>query len=172
MGLRETINQKKSVSISGAIFLLMCAGTYLVYTQLPTRPPKINKLYYTVDDGKTWFADSIYKTPPYDYNGQAAVRAMVYSYDHGDKTFCPFLQRYNSRTKKQLDDAVAQATRDGKPLSSVTLFSSPAIGQGVEIKLPGPGHKWFAGNDPVESPKIYSAAQAPDGSDIDTAFPK
>jgi hypothetical protein len=170
MGLRETINKKKSVSIGGAAVLVLIAGSFLAYTQWPAYRPKGDKAYFTVDDGQTWFVDSMYKVPPYDYNGKTAVRAMVYSYDKGSKTFCPFLQQYNSDTKKQLDDAVANATRDGKPLSSIELFGSPATARGVEIKLPGPNHKWVSPGT-AEATKVLSAVQAPDGSDVDSVFP-
>jgi hypothetical protein len=170
MGLRETINQKKSVSMGGAVVLILLAGGFLAYTQMPARRPKGDKAYFTVDDGQTWFVDSMYMIPPYDHDGKIAVRAMVYSYDKGSKTFCPFLQRYNSDTKKQLDDAVAQATRDGKPLASIELFGSPVAARGVEIKLPGPDHKWVLPGS-AEASKVLSAVQAPDGSDVDTAFP-
>lgn len=171
MGLRETLNQKKSASILGAVALMLLAGGFLTYTQWPNRPLKIDKAYYTVDDGQTWFADSVYKVPPYEYDGKTAVRAMVYTYDHGSKTFCPYLQRFNAETKKRLDDAVAKATQDGKPLSSVDLFGSPEITHGTEVKLPGPGHQWVSSMDVVNASKVFAAAQSPDGGDIDTAIP-
>ena len=171
MGLRETLNKKKSVSIGGSVFLFLLAGSYLVYSQWPERRSKGDKTFYTVDDGQTWFLDSIYKTPPFDQDGKTAVRALVYSYNNGHKTFCPVVERYDSDMKKRLDDAVAQANRDSKPLSSIALFGSRELLSGMEVKQAGPGHNWVSRNNVPEATKIFSAVQAPDGSDVDAVVP-
>jgi hypothetical protein len=170
MGLRETLNKKKSVSTGAAVFLIVVAGSILAYTQWPERRPKGDKAFFTVDDGKSWFVDSAYKAAPFDHDGQTAVRAMVYSYDNGHKTFCPVLERYNADTKKKLDAAVDAANRDGKPLSSVTLFSAPETMKEVEVKLPGPGHQWIDVKK-LEAAKVLDAVKSPDDSDIDLVIP-
>ncbi len=173
MGLRETLNKNKSLSVGSAVLLFLVAGGYLAYSQWPERIPKGDKAYYTVDDGKTWFVDSVYKTPPFDYNGQTAVRAVVFTYDNEHKTFCPIVERYNTDIKKRLDDAIAQANREGKPLSSIALFNAPGTGFEMEVKLAGPGHKWVSRGDMTAAAKVFSdpQAQAPDGSAIDMAIP-
>jgi hypothetical protein len=172
MGLRETLNQKKSVSVGAAVLLFVVAGGYLAYTQWPRSALKGDEAFYTVDDGQTWFVDSIYKTPPFDYEGKTAVRAMVYSYANGKKTFCPFLVRYDDGMKKKLDAEISQANQQGKPLSSISLFNAPGTDLQEEIKLPGPGHRWVSRGNVDQAAKVLGAATAPDGSDSDLVIPR
>ncbi len=74
-GLREIINEKRAISVGAAVLLLACAAAYLTYLRQPQIIPKGDKALYTVDDGQTWFADSIYsKVPPFDHDGKIAVR--------------------------------------------------------------------------------------------------
>jgi hypothetical protein len=171
MGLRQTLNEKKSVSISGVVLLFVLAASYFIYTQWPYRRPKGDKAFYTVDDGQTWFIDSSYKVPPFDYNGQTAVRAILYSYDNGSKRFCPYLMQYQPSMKKALDDAVAQANHDGKPLSSISLFNSQAAAASTEVKICGPGHKWVPSTDYTNASQVFATATAPDGSAVDLIYP-
>ena len=171
-GLREIINEKKALAFGVAILMIVGAGFYLAYMQRPQVRPKGDQAFYTVDDGRTWFMDSIYKTPPFDHDGKVAVRAMVYSYDNGHATFCPAVERYTPDTKTTLDNAVAQANRDGKPLSSIALFSSPeVILDGMEVKLSGAGHDWVPRSDKDEAAKILNSVKAPDGSVVDFVIP-
>ncbi len=171
MGLRETINQKKSISYIGAVFLVVIAGGVLAYTQWPARIPKGDTAYYTDDDGQTWFTDSVYKTPPFDHNGKTAVRALVYTYENGHKTFCPVLERYNSAMKKELDEAISAANHDGKPLSSISIFNAPGTVYQMDVKLAGSGHEWVSRGNMTQSNKVFEAVQAPDGSTVDLAIP-
>jgi hypothetical protein len=143
MSVREAINRKKSVGYGFAAAFALGAIAVFVATQWPQHKMKGDKVFYTDDDGQSWFLDSTYRTPPYTLNGKTAVRAMVYSYDHGSKTFCAYLQRYIPDSKKRLDDAVADAARHGKGPETVGLFSDRGIMKdGTEVKLPGPGHQW------------------------------
>ena len=143
MSVREAINNKKSVGVGASILFLAAAAVILIYTQMPEHRIKGDKTFFTDDDGQTWFSDSIFRTPPYDHDGKTAVRAMIYSYDHGNKTYCAYLMRFTKDAKKRLDDAFADAARQDKPPSSVGLFTDRQLSlTGMEVKLPGPGHSW------------------------------
>ncbi len=171
-GLREIINEKRSVSLGVAILMLICAGVYAGYTMHGPRPrPKGDKAFYTVDDGKTWFVDSIYKVPPFIHDGKTAVRALVYSYDNGQKQFCPTVERYSPEMEKKMDDAVIQANRDGMPLSSISLFNSPGTLNEMEIKRAGTDDDWVSRGDRDSSWKVLSSIKAPDGSAVDLVIP-
>jgi hypothetical protein len=137
---------------------------------LPPRPAA-DKAFYTIDDGRTWFVDSIYKTPPFDHEGKTAVRAMVYSYDNGRYQFCPFVQRYTSDIKKTLDDAIAQALIAGKPLASVGLFNAPTALDGTEVKESASDGDWIPTSDKKDAAKIINSIKSPDGSAVDFVIP-
>src|SRR5579862_39008 len=140
MSVREAINSRKSIGIAFASLFLVIAAAVLIFTQMPAHRIKGDKTFFSDDDGQTWFLDSVYQTPPFDRNGKTAVRAVIYSYDHGDKTFCAYLMRFTTSAKKRLDDAIAQAVKDGKNPGSVNLFTDRELNtSGVEVKLPGPG---------------------------------
>jgi hypothetical protein len=170
-GLREIINEKRSVSLGVAVVMVGCAVAYFAYVHRPQSHPKGDKAFYTIDDGQSWFTDSIFRTPPFKHEGKLAVRAMVYSYDNGRHEFCPLLQRYTSDMKESLDDAAAQAVREGKPLSSIPLFSSPAALDGIEVKAAGPGHEWVSRGDADEASKVLNSVKSPDGSAVDFVIP-
>lgn len=170
-GLREIINEKKSVFLVSGILMVVFAGSYLIYTQRPQPRPQGDKAFYTVDDRQTWFIDSVYKTPPFERDGKIAVRAMVYSYDDGRRQFCPIVEQYTPEMKKSLDDAIAQAYRYEKPLSSISLFNSLETAGGIEVKLSGPGHDWVRRSDLPEAAKIFASIKAPDGSAVDFVIP-
>lgn len=53
------------------------------------------KVYYTVDDGRTWFADDSGKPLPFDHNGQMAVRCFVFKCS----TSAPFVGYLETLTK-------------------------------------------------------------------------
>jgi hypothetical protein len=170
-GLREIVDERKSTFLILAILMLLFAGGYLTYTQRSPHRPAGDKAFYTVDDGRTWFLDSIYRTPPFEHDGKIAVRAMVYSYDHGSRLFCPAVERYTPEAKKTLDEAIAEADREEKPLSSISLFNSPATLDELEVKLSGPGREWVSRADKDEAAKVLNSIKSPDGSAVDSVIP-
>ena len=81
MGIREwTNNHPKAAGgvVGGCI--LVCIGAIVANAMgnrrgiTTTMPDE----YYTVDDGKTYFAASESNVPPFSYQGQTAVRAYVF----------------------------------------------------------------------------------------------
>jgi hypothetical protein len=155
MGVRETLNKQKWVGAAFAAVLILAAGGLVTYTEWPQHHFSGKTAFYTDDEGQTWFIDSVYKTTPFDHDGKQAVRAVIYSYEHGGKQFCAYLMRDNPSDKKRLDDAVATAAAAGKPPSSVDLFENQGILNNMQIKQLGPGHPWV----PI---------LGPDGSNVTT----
>jgi hypothetical protein len=169
MSVRQAISSKKTFGFGFATVFVLAAFAVLVATQWPAHKINGERAYYSDDDGQTWFSDSKYLTPPFDHNGKTAERAVIYSYDHGSKTFCAYLQRYTADAKKRLDDAVADAARNGKGPETVSLFGDLGIARSeVEVKLPGTGHQWVVvstinGGDTINQ---GLAAHADDSSDV------
>lgn len=89
-----------------------------------------DKLFYSVDDGATWFEDSADLVPPFDHNGKPACQVFVYSVDGGKSQFAGYLQRFNAAAKKQLNQNA----------------NTPRSIGGMEVKKPGPKESWVARN--------------------------
>ena len=88
MGVREAVNSKKSLGIAISSLFLLTAAAILIYTQLPQHRFKVDKAYFTDDDGQTWFLElgvshSSFRSQRQNRGKSDAVR----SYDHGNKTF-------------------------------------------------------------------------------------
>lgn len=137
MGIRETINKNPQVVTSITLVMIGAAllgmGWQLVCDRVPEEMVG-DQAYYTVDDGKTLFVDSGQRIPPFEVNGQQAVRAMVYTCDGGRSRFVGYLQRYSQQTL----DALAAMPTTAEATDRKSDYRKFAIlSQGVEAKRPG-----------------------------------
>ena len=103
------------------------------------RPLRNDVTFFSDDDGKTFYKDSIFKFPPFEHDGAVVNRAVVFTDD--GKTFVGYLERYTPQTRKALQD-VYDANPDAhykvlQAMASMQVFSS-----GIEWKYPGSGHQW------------------------------
>src|SRR5690349_18057960 len=122
MGVRETLKEKPWIGgVIAAVFILV-AGGVLARTYWPQKQANLAKQYYSDDDGKTWFADSLYLVPPFEHNGKIVAVAHVYSYAGGAKQFCAYLAKFTPEAKQKLEAAIAEANVKGLPPSSVSLY--------------------------------------------------
>jgi hypothetical protein len=130
MSVRETItdNPRIGIAAAGGLFLI---GVIVIFLEM--RSPAVaaapSQFYFTVDDGKTWFADAATNVPPFDKNGQQAVRAHVYRCHDGTK-FVAYLERFTPRAKHALENPSGAASGD------LSTFQA-AYGGGREVKRPG-----------------------------------
>jgi hypothetical protein len=90
--------------------------------------------FFSVDDGKSWFADDATKVPPFTKDGKEAVRAHVYRSADGTK-FVNHLERFKPEAKQALEDA-KKADQQLKQRPDRTAIQSAYIG-GREVKRPG-----------------------------------
>jgi hypothetical protein len=104
LGLREQINKKRGLAsgmVGGVTFLLVI----FVFWQLfgSRRPPAhpLVKMYYTADDGRTWFADDFDKVAPFDHDGSPAVHCFVFKCS-SSAPFAGYLQEYTQALHDQL----------------------------------------------------------------------
>ena len=138
MGAREWIEKNKNLSTAASVVLLVIGIGYMVYQFLPERPQ--TKEWYTIDDGKTWFRDSIRKVPPFQQDGKEAVLAKVYKC-HG-QTYVGYMKRYKPEAKRKMEEYRA-AEDAGKPTDGINI-----AGTDWQLEFKRPGEKqWYSDLD-------------------------
>jgi hypothetical protein len=131
VGIRETINEKPAIAYGGfGVLLLIAIGLLFYFLRggpgaAPIDKPVGDQVFYTVDDGQTWFPDALQKATPFKHDGKDAVRAMVYRCSDG-KTFCAFLVRHTDLGRQQKGLMLEIANRPS--------FSEHPL---TEVKKPG-----------------------------------
>jgi hypothetical protein len=156
MGIRDWTNRNpRTVSgVVGAVVVVALAS--IVVQVMATRhraPTSSPSIYYSDDDGKTFFAASSDLVPPFDHDGQPAVRAYVFSCSSG-KSFVGYLERYTPAAH----DAIAAGHRT----ADVERF-------GRELKRPGDATWVKSGNLAIEN-KITNIT-CPDGGTLELVEP-
>jgi hypothetical protein len=132
IGMREWINQHPKAALwAGIVVVGIAIGAVVAEVMAGRRhyPSGAPNDYFTIDDGKTFFVASSDNVAPFDYNGQQAVHANVFSC--GGQVFVGYLDRYNA---KYHDQVAAHG------------FSPEANQYGLEYKRPG-DTKWVPAND-------------------------
>lgn len=155
MGAREWMSNHPKVAISiGCGVVAMAIG--LIVAQVlagrhhyPSGPPSD---YFTVDDGKTYFIAGDDNVPPFDHDGQQAVRAYVFQC--GGKQFVGYLERF---TPKYHDAVVAHGV------------TPEAVRFGREIKHPGET-TWHAVTNLATETKLTDIHCPDGGTDIPEAI--
>lgn len=95
VGLRDQINQKPGIAAGVMSLLIVCVATAWVIHFRSDRPSALsgNQMYFTADDGKTWFPDAWEKVPPIDHDGTQAVRCYVFK-TPSSAPFAGYLETY------------------------------------------------------------------------------
>ena len=146
MNVREKLNDGK-VGTGIAIGFLAVAGGILAYMLWPAHRVDALSLFYSDDDGQSYFKDSVYKFPPFDHDGKPASEAFVIL-DRGSKVV-GYLVRYTPDTHKKLTDRynsdLSNHMSDKEIQHDVlTYMHEPDIFlRGQECKLPGANNKWM-----------------------------
>lgn len=156
MGIREKLNQNAGLSMGVTIALIVIALVVIISQLRPRKPAGVtSKMWFTTDDGATWFKDDASKAPPWDKDGKQAVQAYVYKCPKG-KAFVTYLRRYTPAALEmfQVDIKAGFAPR----------MSEEVVGyQNVEIKKPG-DKEWKKMNEPREELRKVTTFTCPDGT--------
>jgi hypothetical protein len=148
MGAREWLSGHPKAAIAiGCAMVVLTAGVVVAelraqHHRYPSGPPES---YFTVDDGKSFFAASSDNIPPFDYDGQQAVRAYVFQC--GGHRFVGYMERFST---KYHDQVVAHG------------LSPEAMRFGRELKKPGDA-KWVPSGD-LRFEAAFTDIHCPDGS--------
>ncbi len=123
MSVRETIQRKPKLMGLIAVLVIMLAGVVIARQM---NAPKVGlppaQIWYTEDDGLTWFADRADLITPFDHQGKQAVRAVLFTCDGGNTSFLGYLQRYTPGAQERSDKAKAE----GKPFHELARQIKPA----------------------------------------------
>jgi hypothetical protein len=150
VGLREKLNQNPKAAAGGIAAILVVAfgavGWYLFGGENPQGAGR--RVFYSVDDGKTWFADADVpeKIPPFKHEGKDAYRALVWTCDGGKTKFVSALQRFIPPAKAKLEEL--------KNKKDDPIFVRIIEGEGVEYKRPG-AEGWIAHKEPAAA-RLYA----------------
>ena len=160
MGIRQTINENPAmtaVATGGIILLALIFIIYQAFGGHGSSSGRLGKVFFSDDDGKTWFADDASKLPPIDHDGKPAYRALIYKCADGVE-FCAFLERYSPEAKAQMEE---QAKNNPKMAPMLQMTASL---NGIQVKKPGLGD-WIT-MSPSTSAEARSAMDpvCPDGT--------
>lgn len=160
MNVRQTLREKPMAAGAVAAGLLLTAVICIgLQSRGPDGPAAGERAFFSIDDGKTWFADDAKKRPPFTKDGKEAVRAYVYRSSDG-KTFVNHLERFTPEAKQALDEA-DKADPKGKGAADLSSVQS-AYTSGRELKRPGEA-KWTSSGNAREVGKVL-AIKSPSGS--------
>lgn len=130
MGIREKLASNSKLMVGLALALVMIAVGYTVWSNSSDIPTGPLQAFYTVDDGKTYFAEDAIKLVPFDKDGKQAVRAHVYECAHGKK-FVASLERMSPEAKAIIDKMKATGEQPDTP-TQMKLAEG-----GTQFKRPG-----------------------------------
>jgi hypothetical protein len=161
MGIREFMERHKYIS-AGAIAGIILAA--IVFTWRNTVAPantsdSSEKAFFTIDDGKSYFAESAKRIPPFEWQGKTAHRAAVFTCDGGKTRFVGYIERYTPEAKKTLE--IAQSGQ------GVLIPGSAAIES--EVKKPG-DQTWVRRNSAAAITKVMRVP-CPPGGELEEVTP-
>jgi hypothetical protein len=137
VGLRDQANQKATIT-GGVIVGVIVILVGIIILQLRANHESTasgDKMFYSSDDGRTWFADAVEKIPPFDHEGEPAVRCYVFK-TSSSAPFVGYMETYT----QALHDQLAGLTKSPAPIDpwSATLVKRPGDANWVlEMSPPG-----------------------------------
>jgi hypothetical protein len=144
--IREMLRSKPQVGV-GICVALLALGLVVAWSTMgssaASAPSVPAKLYFTDDDGKTYFADDSALVPPFDHNGKQAYQAAVFKCP-GGQPFVGYLMTYSRSGKSQLE-AMPESTRRSASVEVMNIRKGESL-----VRKPG-DKVWasLAGDRPV-----------------------
>jgi hypothetical protein len=155
MGLREIMNRSPKAGMAAAALTVAGALAVAVLSSSSggPRPVGEGRAYFTIDDGKTWFADSASNPSPFTKAGKPAYRVFIWRCG----TSTPFASHLYRSGGGPSTGGTARPT----PAVAAGRTPQPMSGSATEVKRPGAA-AWVIANT-VEGETI-ARPQCPDGS--------
>jgi len=162
MGIRETLNKNQPLAIGVSLVFIAGAVALVAWNASSKIPSRLKQVYYSDDDGKTYFVDDVNKLYPFDHDGKPAYKAYVYKGGDG-QTFVGYLERLTDSAKATISQLRQNPGGDTESQVMAQYVS------GAEVKLPG-DTKWI----PESSPRAVTIMQpkSPSGdTDVHGVYP-
>lgn len=124
MGIRESLNKNPKLATGMTVALVLACVGFVIFQQGgagASLGAAVSEVYFSDDDGKTYFTDSVDKKYPFDRNGKQAVRAYVFKCGDSGAPAVTYLERVRDN--------------DGKPPAGDLPGQAPS--GIVEVKKPG-----------------------------------
>jgi hypothetical protein len=167
MSLRQSLREKPTLVITvGAVALLAVGASLFAFMRGNSRGPSSGGdrlAFFSIDDGKTWFADDVNKIPPFQKDGKEAVLAHVYRAPDGTK-FVNHLERFKPEAQRALQaarSAAAAAAAATSPVQQNHSSVQSAYMGGREVKRPGDA-TWVSAANFREAAQV-TAIRCPNG---------
>jgi hypothetical protein len=161
MGVREELSKRPKIAAGVALTLTIAAVVILVIQMIDLRAaPELagdnpERAFFTVDDGKTWFADDVTHLAPFQHDGKEAVRAYVF--ECNGKRFVNHLERYTDDGKKAML-RLREVVKKGPPSGALVAAAQQ---RGREVKRPGDA-TWTPSN--TDAAAAIVAPKCPEGA--------
>jgi len=161
MSLRESINQSPKLAggiVAGCVLaaLVLVVAHVMDLRASPVGGGVVERAFFTVDDGKTWFVDDASQLAPFQHKGAEAVRAYVCEFE--GKRFVNHLERYTDEGKKAMA-RLREVVKKGPPPGQLV---SAAQQKGREVKRPGDA-KWVSSANGTAAAAV-TMLKRPDGA--------
>jgi hypothetical protein len=147
------IRKKKLLYVS---IFVVAAVTFAIYMSVGSNlggPPQVTipKRFYTVDDGRTYYADTIDKLPPYKTpENKTALRVQVMQCA-GEAPFVAYVEKYPDVEKARLAALFQDAKTTGLAVSTVMGPEDRPL-----VKKPGSKEAW---TDPSNGSRYEAITQ-------------
>jgi hypothetical protein len=161
VGIREKLNENPNITTGITIGIIVLALAFIVWQIMGgdgMGTPQ-TKMYYSADDGATYFSDDVSKVPPYDHEGKQAVRAYVFKCSDGTP-FVAYLERMAPEVRDKYEAALKLQSDPEKGPQAMMDAETMSM-ESMEVKKPG-GSKWVKRTNP-EADTIVQVA-CPDGT--------
>jgi hypothetical protein len=163
MSLREKINKNPRVGAGVAAVVLVLAVTSIAWQS--GGPPKApGKGFYTVDDGKTFFTDDVYRATPFEHDGKQAYGAIVLKCPGGGGPFVAYVTRLGDRFLKEAK--ALEAKHEGNFTQKFEALQTA----GLEVKRPGQS-TWVRADSAPGQKLVAEAIKCPDGTTGEPLLP-
>jgi hypothetical protein len=130
--MAEIINKNPKIVMACVVLALLVCG-YVVFNQVRGASTSSGELFFSDDDGKTWYAETPGTLSPTMHNGKEACRAHVFTCE--GKQFVGYLEKFSANAKAVVEQAAAD-TKAGKTVDR-SKVQAAVMGGGLLIKKPG-----------------------------------